>query len=407
MRDPDLVHRAQLAATALEGAWHRWRVVHGLAADPTPAVSSYVGYSLDEPWGQPRIVFGLAAQDAEQLAALLDRHDCVGPVHAAVATLSGARDSQRRPGPQFAPLPVPRQAATARPQAQPGPSKSGPLPSAPPPSASPAARPSANGQIPGPSDARMVDYDEPLFRQAAAAMADLAAVQEMAGRRALPDDTQEHDFGFEIAAVGLDRADLDAAETGIADHDADDRDADDRDADDRGADECDADDHGGPEDRDPDYGDFELDVPMGALARAATAARAEAEARIRAVRTDQHDGGPAHLPPASEDMVMPAIQATDVLEPLPRPEAASGAYIPSPVEADALTAPDLDGHLDGHLDSDEEADHDGAAAAPGQAPAGPPAAATKRGKAARGYQIPRLSRTKRPGAVPDTTGAGS
>ena len=61
MRDPDLVVRAQQAATALESAWCRWRNMHGLAADPAPAVSSYVGFSLDAPWGQPRIVFGICA----------------------------------------------------------------------------------------------------------------------------------------------------------------------------------------------------------------------------------------------------------------------------------------------------------------------------------------------------------
>ena len=109
MRDPDLVFRAQLAAASLESSWHRWRVVHGLAADPVPTVSSYVGYSLEEPWGQPRVVFGLAAEDAEQLAGLLERHDCVGPVYAAVATLPGARDMPARSG-RVAPLPVPRQA---------------------------------------------------------------------------------------------------------------------------------------------------------------------------------------------------------------------------------------------------------------------------------------------------------
>ena len=84
MRDPDLIVRAQQAATALESAWCRWRNMHGLAADPAPAVSSYVGFSLDAPWGQPRIVFGICAEEAEQLATLLDRHDCVGPVHASV-----------------------------------------------------------------------------------------------------------------------------------------------------------------------------------------------------------------------------------------------------------------------------------------------------------------------------------
>ena len=79
MRDPELVFKAQLAASALERAWQHWRVVHGLLADPMPAISSYVGYSLEEPWGQPRVVFGLAAADAEQLTALLERHDCGGP----------------------------------------------------------------------------------------------------------------------------------------------------------------------------------------------------------------------------------------------------------------------------------------------------------------------------------------
>ena len=79
LRDPDLVVRAQRAASALERAWDRWRTLHGLGAEPMPPASSYVGYSLAEPWGQPRVVFGVAAEDAEQLAALLDRHECAGP----------------------------------------------------------------------------------------------------------------------------------------------------------------------------------------------------------------------------------------------------------------------------------------------------------------------------------------
>jgi hypothetical protein len=69
---------------ALERAWGRWRVMHGLGTDPLPPVSSYVGYSLEEPWGQPRVVFGVGAEEAERLAALLAGHDCVGPVHAEV-----------------------------------------------------------------------------------------------------------------------------------------------------------------------------------------------------------------------------------------------------------------------------------------------------------------------------------
>jgi hypothetical protein len=84
MRDPDLVQQAERAAIALERAWGRWRVMHGLGTEPAPPVSSYVGYSLEDPWGQPRVVFGIGAEEAERLAALLDGHDCVGPVHAEV-----------------------------------------------------------------------------------------------------------------------------------------------------------------------------------------------------------------------------------------------------------------------------------------------------------------------------------
>jgi hypothetical protein len=90
--------RAQRAATELERAWDRWRTMHGLDTEPLPPVSSYVGYSLEEPWGQPRVVFGIAAGEAEHLAALLDRHDCAGPVYAAMT--SGGRaelDSAGRP----------------------------------------------------------------------------------------------------------------------------------------------------------------------------------------------------------------------------------------------------------------------------------------------------------------------
>jgi hypothetical protein len=86
MRDPDLVQRAERAANALERAWDRWRATHGFGPEPSPPVSSYVGYSLEEPWGQPRVVFGVGAEEAERLAALLDGHDCVGPVYAELAS---------------------------------------------------------------------------------------------------------------------------------------------------------------------------------------------------------------------------------------------------------------------------------------------------------------------------------
>jgi hypothetical protein len=79
MRDPDLVHQAERAAAALEEAWIRWRTRHGLATGALPPVSSYVGYSVEEPWGQPRVVFGIEAAEAERLAAILD-DDYAGPL---------------------------------------------------------------------------------------------------------------------------------------------------------------------------------------------------------------------------------------------------------------------------------------------------------------------------------------
>jgi len=120
MRDPDLIVRAQRAATELERAWDRWRTMHGLGTEPLPPVSSYVGYSLEEPWGQPRVVFGMAAREAEQFAALLDRHDCAGPVYAAMTSRSATRPEQDADviaaGPDRGLVRVPSQAkpATAR-----------------------------------------------------------------------------------------------------------------------------------------------------------------------------------------------------------------------------------------------------------------------------------------------------
>jgi hypothetical protein len=93
MRDPELMLRAQRAATELERAWDRWRTMHGLGTEPLPPVTSYVGYSLEEPWGQPRVVFGIAAAEAEHLAALLDRHDCAGPVYAAMTSQNARPDA--------------------------------------------------------------------------------------------------------------------------------------------------------------------------------------------------------------------------------------------------------------------------------------------------------------------------
>ena len=113
MRDPDLVQRAERAAIALERAWGRWRVMHGLGTDPLPPVSSYVGYSLEEPYGQPRVVFGVGADEAEKLAALLDGHDCVGPVHAEVTGRADRRTARSdMPAPAGSPFDgVPAQAS--------------------------------------------------------------------------------------------------------------------------------------------------------------------------------------------------------------------------------------------------------------------------------------------------------
>ncbi len=76
MRDPELVTRAQRAATRLESAWEQWRALHGLAVAPGQPVVSYVGYSLKEPWGEPRVVIGIDADEAEYLAEFLDRDEC-------------------------------------------------------------------------------------------------------------------------------------------------------------------------------------------------------------------------------------------------------------------------------------------------------------------------------------------
>ena len=64
-----LVARAQRAATRLESAREQWRALHGLAVAPGQPVVSYVGYSLKEPWGEPRVVIGIDADEAEYLAS--------------------------------------------------------------------------------------------------------------------------------------------------------------------------------------------------------------------------------------------------------------------------------------------------------------------------------------------------
>ena len=73
MRDPELVARAGYAAARLEQAWERWRALHGLGGSADP-LASYVGYSLKEPMGQPRVVIGVDAAEAEFFADFLESH---------------------------------------------------------------------------------------------------------------------------------------------------------------------------------------------------------------------------------------------------------------------------------------------------------------------------------------------
>ncbi len=75
MRDPELVARAERGARRLESAWENWRAQQGLATAPGQPIVSYVGYSLTEPWGEPRVVIGIDADEAEYLADFLDRDD--------------------------------------------------------------------------------------------------------------------------------------------------------------------------------------------------------------------------------------------------------------------------------------------------------------------------------------------
>ena len=134
MRDPELVARAQRAATRLESAWEQWRALHGLADAPGQPVVSYVGYSLKEPWGEPRVVIGIDADEAEFLAEFLDRDECVQrgqaqvqqsramqvPVQQAQLQPAQLQPGQLQPG---QPQPVPHQAGPL----QSGPLQSGPL----------------------------------------------------------------------------------------------------------------------------------------------------------------------------------------------------------------------------------------------------------------------------------------
>ncbi len=117
MRDPELVARAGYAAARLEQAWERWRALHGLAGSSDP-LASYVGYSLKEPMGQPRVVLGVGAAEAEYFAEFLESHECAGVAPPLVrladtgepAAMTGPASAERAmmSGPGTSPAPVAR-----------------------------------------------------------------------------------------------------------------------------------------------------------------------------------------------------------------------------------------------------------------------------------------------------------
>ena len=112
MRDPELVARAGYAAARLEQAWEHWRAQHGLGG-PADPLASYVGYSLKEPMGQPRVVIGIDAAEAEFLADFLEGHDCAARTQDAASAAdpgSPAPAGTERPatGPQASPALVTR-----------------------------------------------------------------------------------------------------------------------------------------------------------------------------------------------------------------------------------------------------------------------------------------------------------
>jgi hypothetical protein len=136
MRDPELVARAGYAAARLEQAWERWRALHGLSGSSDP-LASYVGYSLQEPMGQPRVVIGVDAAEAEYFADFLESHDCVGVAHTEPRPVNGMAHlpvSGSTPAPRDVPSePMARMTGSADPGALTGPERtamdgSGPLP---------------------------------------------------------------------------------------------------------------------------------------------------------------------------------------------------------------------------------------------------------------------------------------
>jgi hypothetical protein len=79
MGDRELVSCAQRAADELERAWTQWRHARGLVEEVSESVASYVAHSVEHPWGRPRVVLGLDAEEARALAALLRSEERRGP----------------------------------------------------------------------------------------------------------------------------------------------------------------------------------------------------------------------------------------------------------------------------------------------------------------------------------------
>lgn len=395
MRDPDLVLRAQVAASALEGAWRRWRTVHGHTAFPTPAVSSYVGYSLQEPWGQPRVVFGIAVEDAEQLAALIERPDGVKPDYAAAPTQLGARGRPVLPGILPLPLPQPRQAPAM-------------------------AASMRHGQPLGDLLLANEDsgYDEPVYRQAAAAMKEAVAARENA-TRTKPDTAEAVDapllsperIGALTRAASTARAEAEAriraaALTEQADPDQAQPDTADAGAAEPGGGEVGVGVPAGvPGDGGPGdgvvtvdaYDADDIDAGLGDVQDEDGQPEADAE---QAAAGDQTVGGD------DSAVALPRIYATDVLEPLPAPEAAAGTQA-SDAGAPAGELDQDEAVLERDI-SDQEAvpdqdDHETAASAPSGGPGA--GNAGKARTAARNHPIARRPRTKRSGSPSQASGS--
>ena len=126
MRDPELVARAGYAAARLEQAWERWRALHGLGGSSDP-LASYVGYSHKEPMGEPRVVIGVDAAEAEYFADFLESHECAGVANPEPRPVNGLAHlpvGGSGPAPRDAPSePMARMAGSADPGALTGPER--------------------------------------------------------------------------------------------------------------------------------------------------------------------------------------------------------------------------------------------------------------------------------------------